>query len=188
MAQTESNMLPLKTKAPAFVLPNVVSGSQNNLDELIGSQGTLIVFMCNHCPYVIHLIDAFVQFSKEIEYQGIKTVSISSNSIRTHPQDGPEAMKKFAAQHSFHFPYLYDASQSVALDYDAACTPDFYLFDKNAELFYRGRFDASRPGNYLALTGEDLRGATTALLKNSEAPLKQYPSLGCNIKWHPENW
>jgi hypothetical protein len=187
MAQTESKMLPLKTKAPAFVLPNVISGKQNNIDELLGSKGTLIVFICNHCPYVFVFFVGVVVFCFVFVFVGIKTISISSNSIETHPQDGPEAMKKFAAEQSFHFPYLYDASQSVALDYDAACTPDFYLFDKNAELFYRGRFDASRPGNDLALTGEDLRAATTALLQNSEAPLKQYPSLGCNIKWHPEN-
>ena len=187
MALKYSSMLDLGTTIPEFELVNVLDDALFASASLKNSKPSLLMVICNHCPYVIHLIDALVQFSKEIESQGIKTISISSNSIETHPQDGPEAMKKFAAEHSFHFPYLYDASQSVALDYDAACTPDFYLFDKNAELFYRGRFDASRPGNDLALTGEDLRAATTALLQNSEAPLKQYPSLGCNIKWHPEN-
>jgi len=187
MAQTESNMLSLQTKAPNFDLPNVVSGSNNTLKELQGKKGTLIVFMCNHCPYVLHLIEELVAIAKEIAPQGIQTAAISSNSIETHPQDGPEEMKAFAEKFDFNFPYLYDATQTVAKSYDAACTPDLYLFDEKGALFYRGRFDASRPGNDIPLTGADLRAAVNALLSGENAPEMQYPSLGCNIKWHPES-
>jgi len=187
MAQTESNMLSLQTKAPHFSLSNVVSGELNSLDQVRGKEGTLIVFMCNHCPYVVHLIDALVAFAKSIEPKGIKTVAISSNSVETHPQDGPEDMKVFAKERGFTFPYLYDATQEVAKQYEAACTPDLYLFDAHGALFYRGRFDGSRPGNDIPLTGEDLKAAANALLAGNQAPEKQYPSLGCNIKWHPEH-
>ncbi|MGB1020680.1 MAG: thioredoxin family protein [Flavobacteriaceae bacterium] len=187
MAQTESKMLSLKTKAPEFNLPNVVNGSNHSFSELQGRQGTLLVFMCNHCPYVIHIIEALAAFAKDIEPQGISTIAISSNSVVTHPQDGPEAMKTFAEKFNFSFPYLYDATQEVAKSYDAACTPDLYLFDQKGELFYRGRFDTSRPGNDLPLSGSDLKTAVEFLLKGEKPPEKQYPSLGCNIKWHPEN-
>lgn len=186
MAQTESNMLSLKTKAPEFKLPNVVDMKNNSFSELQGKKGTLLVFMCNHCPYVIHIIEALVAFAKDIEMQGVNTIAISSNSIETHPEDGPEAMKTFAEKYEFSFPYLYDETQEVAKSYYAACTPDLYLFDQEGELYYRGRFDASRPGNNIPLSGSDLKMAVESLLKGESSPEKQYPSLGCNIKWHPE--
>lgn len=186
MAQTESNMLSLKTKAPEFQLPNVVDNTNTSFSALQGKQGTLLVFMCNHCPYVIHIVEALVAFAKDIKTQGVNTIAISSNSVETHPEDGPEAMKIFAEKYGFNFPYLYDETQEVAKSYDAACTPDIYLFDQKGELFYRGRFDASRPGNDLPLSGADLKMAIDNLLSGQNPPEKQYPSLGCNIKWHPE--
>lgn len=187
MALTESYMLPLGTPAPDFTLLNVRDQQPTHLQENSGKKGTLIVFMCNHCPYVVHLIDAFVTLAKSLEEQGIQTIAISSNDIHSHPQDGPEAMTQFASARNFSFPYLYDATQAVAHAYQAACTPDFYLFDQDLRLFYRGRFDASRPGNELPLNGADLKHATTALLQGQKIPDPQYPSMGCNIKWKAGN-
>ena len=183
MALTESYMLPLQTKAPPFLLPNVVSGSVETLDQLKGSTGTLVVFMCNHCPYVVHLLDALLATAKEFAQKGVNTIGISSNSILSHPQDGPDEMKKLALEKNFPFPYLYDETQEVAHAYNAACTPDFFLFDENKSLVYRGRLDDSRPGNDKPLTGKDLRAAIDALLSLQPISSVQYPSGGCNIKW-----
>lgn len=187
MALTESYMLPLGTLAPAFELPNTVLGISQCLDDIKGKKGTLVVFMCNHCPYVIHLLDEFIKSAQAFSEQQINTVAISSNSIHSHPQDAPEEMKSLALNKNFPFPYLYDATQEVAHKYQAACTPDFYLFDDALKLCYRGRYDNSRPGNDFPITGQDLHKAVDLLL-NKEAPIeKQYPSMGCNIKWHEGN-
>ena len=187
MSLTASNMLPLGTKAPDFELINTVDDKLLDLKSLVGKHGTLIVFMCNHCPYVVYLIEVIVSFSREMESKGIKTIAISSNSVNTHSEDGPLEMKKLARLKSFTFPYLFDASQEVAHAYQAACTPDFFLFDKALKLYYRGRFDASRPTNDLPINGSELRSACEGMLKSDPAPEKQYPSMGCNIKWHIGN-
>jgi len=187
MALTESYMLPLGTHAPNFILPDVVSNKDKSLQELKGEKGTLIIFMCNHCPYVVHLMEAIVKTAEKISNQGIATLAISSNSITSHPQDGPKKMRQLALEKKFSFPYLFDASQEVAHQYQAACTPDFYLFDNNLGLVYRGRYDASRPGNDIPITGEDLHQACDKMLNNHPMEDMQYPSLGCNIKWHQGN-
>ena len=184
MALTESFMLPLETKAPDFNLPNVIDGKYKSLNKIKGLEGTLIIFMCNHCPYVIHLLNGILKISEDFQKKGINTIAISSNSVKTHPQDGPEEMEIFAKNNSFSFPYLFDETQEVAKNYQAACTPDFYLFDKNLELYYRGRFDSSRPGNNLPVTGEDLNEAAELMLSKLSYNQKQYPSMGCNIKWN----
>ena len=187
MALVESNMLPLGTIAPDFSLPNVVDNTNNSLQQLKGENGTIVVFSCNHCPYVIHLLDAFVAFAKENKGKGIETIVISSNDVENYPADHPDLMRELALEKSFSFPYLYDESQAVAKAYDAACTPDFYLLNAKNELVYRGRFDASRPGNNTTITGEDLQNAVDNLLKKDPILEKQYPSMGCNIKWKAGN-
>lgn len=187
MALTESYMLPLGTKAPDFKLINTANNKYESRDQLKGEKGTLIIFMCNHCPYVVHLLDAIVSYSKELKTIGISTVAISSNSVDSHPQDGPEEMKQLSDKMQFDFAYLFDETQEVAHSYQAACTPDFYLFDHELKLYYRGRFDASRPSNDIAITGEDLRNASKKLLTNTSLEGMQYPSMGCNIKWKPGN-
>lgn len=187
MALTESNMLPLGTVAPDFDLLNVITGERESLNQLKGEKGTLMVFMCNHCPYVVHLLDSIISNSKKWKQQGIATIGISSNSILTHPQDGPEEMASLANEKSFGFPYLFDASQSVARAYDAACTPDFYLFDAALKLHYRGRYDGSRPGNDVAIDGADLQEAIDTMMVTKTPLAKQWPSMGCNIKWEASN-
>ncbi|MEK9604075.1 MAG: thioredoxin family protein [Flavobacteriaceae bacterium] len=187
MARTESFMLPLNTQAPFFSLPNSVNGTILTIDEIKGSKGTLVIFMCNHCPYVIHLLDKIVEVSDQIKEWGINTVAISSNDIEGYPEDRPELMKKLALEHSFGFPYLYDETQSVALDYQAACTPDFYLFDEGLKLVYRGRFDGARPKNDNPITGKDLLKACKSLFEGLPQEKDQIPSLGCGIKWKNGN-
>lgn len=187
MALTESYMLPLKTEAPSFSLTNVVSGQKESLKQLKGSSGTLIIFMCNHCPYVVHLMDAIVNTANKFSEIGVNTIAISSNSIISHPQDGPENMKKLALEKEFSFPYLFDDTQEVAHAYKAACTPDFYLFDSELSLYYRGRYDDSRPGNDQPITGKDLHQACTSMLTGEPTESLQYPSMGCNIKWFEGN-
>ena len=185
MALTESFMLPLGTDAPPFRLPNVVNDEMQELNQLKGVKGTLIIFMCNHCPYVIHLLDGILKTAEKLSNKKIKTIAISSNSVITHPQDGPNEMKKLAISKRFSFPYLYDQTQEVAKSYKAECTPDFYLFDEKLILSYRGRYDQSRPGNQIKVTGNDLHNAVELMITNSEQIKTQYPSMGCNIKWHP---
>ena len=187
MTLVESNMLPLGTIAPDFSLPNVVDNSMGSLCSLKGEKGTLIVFTCNHCPYVVHLLDAFVALAKKNKDLGIATIAISSNDVEKYPADHPDLMRKLAQEKQFMFPYLYDEAQTVAKAYDAACTPDFYLLNSHNVLVYRGRFDASRPGNDTPITGVDLQNAIDAMLKKDPIPEKQYPSMGCNIKWKPGN-
>ncbi len=183
MAYTESNMLPLGTKAPFFDLPDTVSGEMVNLENIRSEKCTVVMFLCNHCPYVIHVNPEIVRVVRDYQPRGVRFVGISSNDVKNYPQDGPEKMKEHAAAAGYKFPYLYDESQEVAKAYDAACTPDFYVFDGDLKLVYRGRIDGSRPKNDLPLTGADLRAALDAVLAGKPVAEKQYPSAGCNIKW-----
>lgn len=183
MALTESNMLPLGTVAPAFTLPDTVSDQAVNLTDVVGEKATVVMFLCNHCPYVIHVNEEIVRLVADYKNQGVGFVGISSNDVVNYPQDGPDKMKTHAQQAGYNFPYLYDESQDVAKAYDAACTPDFYIFDADKELAYRGRLDASRPNSGKPLTGEDLRAALDAVLGGGTVTAMQYPSAGCNIKW-----
>ncbi len=185
MALTESNMINLGTKAPGFSLHDTQSQHTLDLEQLKGVRGTLLMFICNHCPYVVHVMPELVRIEKEYVSKGINLVAISSNDVVAYPQDSPEKMSEFAREWGFTFPYLFDETQGVARDYDAACTPDFYLFDKDLKLVYRGRLDESRPRveHPKPLTGVDLRGALNAMLENGSISEIQYPSMGCNIKW-----
>ena len=187
MARTPSNMLALGTTAPDFDLPDTRTQQFYEWKDIQGSQGTLIVFICNHCPFVIHLIEPLVALSNDYLKKGIGIAFISSNDVLHYPQDGPEEMQKFADKYGMEFPYLYDESQQTAIDYQAACTPDFYLFNDQKELVYRGQFDDSRPGNAIAVSGQSLREAMDQLLQGNPPITEQRPSLGCNIKWKSEN-
>lgn len=181
MVKTASTMLPLGTTAPNFSLPNV-DGSNVSTSDYAGKP-LLVIFMCNHCPFVVHLRDALAAFGDEYAAKGLSIVGISSNDVENYPQDGPEEMKVEAKEAGYHFAYLYDADQAIAKAYKAACTPDFFLFDKDHSLVYRGQFDSSRPKSDTAITGEDLKAACDAVLAGSEVPTDQKPSIGCNIKW-----
>lgn len=183
MALTPSNMLPLGTQVPNFRLKDTNSNSHYSFDDLKGNKGTLVMFICNHCPFVHHVIDEVVKVANDYRVQGIGIIAISSNDAVKYPQDGPEKMTDFALEHKIHFPYLYDESQQVAKAFDAACTPDFYLFDNSGKLFYRGQLDDSRPGNNIPLSGTDLRNAIDAVIYNRTIATPQKPSIGCNIKW-----
>ena len=182
MTLTESFMLKLGTTASDFALPNTVDNNIVTLSDYT-QQPLLVMFICNHCPYVIHLATHLVNKAREFQQQGVAVVAISSNDISTHPQDGPEHMTRFAQQYGFSFPYLYDETQAIAKAYQATCTPDLYLFDAEHKLYYRGRFDNSTPGNGEPVTGDDLTVAVTAMLNDQPAPTTQLPSMGCNIKW-----
>jgi len=183
MARTPSNMLALQTQAPDFSLFDTVSGDTKNLQSLRGIRGTLIMFICNHCPFVVHVNPELSKLGKEYQEKGIGFIAISSNDVVNYPQDSPSLMTEIAQEAGYTFPYLYDETQEVAKAYDAACTPDFYLFDANLRLVYRGQLDNSRPGNGLPVTGLDLRTAMDALLKGDAISTNQKPSIGCNIKW-----
>jgi len=183
MAFTESNMLPLGSEAPPFYLPDTVSGKMMRLQEIASDKATVIMFLCNHCPYVVHVNEEIVRLANDYRAKGISFVGISSNDVENYPEDGPELMKVHAEKVKYPFPYLYDESQNVARAFDAACTPDFYVFDGSLKLVYRGRLDDSKPKNSLPLTGKDLRAALDAILSAKAVDQKQYPSGGCNIKW-----
>jgi len=183
MSLKESNMLALGTLAPTFSLPDTVSGSTLTYDDVRGDSGTLVVFSCNHCPFVIHINQELVSIANHYQDKGIGFVAISSNDVENYPEDSPEKMSLVAKVAQYSFPYLYDEDQSVAKAYDAACTPDFYLFDNNNKLVYRGRMDASRPGNGIPVTGADLRFALDAVCLGVKKITPQIPSAGCNIKW-----
>lgn len=183
MARTPSNMLPLGTQAPDFELFDTVSGTHLSLEDLKGPKGTVIMFICNHCPFVIHVNEQLVAIANSYKQRGIGFAAISSNDIVNYPQDAPELMKETAQRLGYPFPYLYDETQEIARAYDAACTPDFYLFDRALSLVYRGQLDHSRPGNGIPVTGSDLRAALEHLLKGEKIPEPQKPSIGCNIKW-----
>ena len=182
MVKTASTMLPLGTSAPNFSLLNV-DDSSVSLGDFADSKGLLVIFMCNHCPFVIHLREAIAKFADEYQTQGLAVVGISSNDVGSHHDDSPEKMKEEATNAGYNFPYLYDESQEVAKAYKAACTPDFFLFDADKALVYRGQFDSSRPGNDQPVTGADLRAAADAVLSGAQVSAEQTPSLGCNIKW-----
>lgn len=183
MALTSSTMLPLGTVAPDFALPDTVSGSEKTLTELRGARGTLVMFICNHCPYVQHVNPELVRLARDYLPRGIGVVAISSNDAQSHPADAPERMTEVAQRLGFPFAYLYDGSQAVARAYAAACTPDFFLFDAGLRLVYRGRLDDSTPGNGRPPSGADLRAALDALLGGCAPLSEQHASMGCNIKW-----
>lgn len=182
MVKTASTMLPLGTQAPDFSLTNV-DGTTVNLADFSGKPALLVMFMCNHCPFVVHLADHLAAFAREYQHQGAAIVGISSNDVANYPQDSPEQMVHEAEERGYTFPYLYDEDQSVAKAYKAACTPDFFLFDNDQKLAYRGQFDSSRPKSDIEITGADLRAAIDAVLAGKPAPAEQKPSIGCNIKW-----
>jgi peroxiredoxin len=182
-----STMLPLGTKAPDFTLRDVVSGQDVSLGDFDGSKGMLVMFICNHCPYVQHVRDGLARFGMDYQDSDLGIVAISANDAEAYPDDGPDAMRKEALRHGYTFPYLFDADQNVAAAYTAMCTPDFFLFDSNRELAYRGRFDESRPNSGIAVTGEDLRAAVNAVLAGQPTSADQWPSMGCSIKWKPGN-
>jgi peroxiredoxin len=182
MVRTPSTMLPLGTPAPDFALPDV-DGKTVKLADFEGSAGLLVVFMCNHCPFVIHLADALAAFGKEYQEKGLAMVGISANDADAYPADSHDKMALEAEARGYTFPYLYDETQDVAKAYRAACTPDFFLFDADHKLVYRGQFDSSRPDSGVKPTGEDLRAACDAVLAGKKPSEKQLPSIGCNIKW-----
>lgn len=182
MVRTPSTMLPLGTPAIDFQLPNV-DGSMVSFGDCRGPAGTLVMFICNHCPFVKHVADALAAIGREYPSRGIGVVAINSNDVSTHPADSPEQMVREAEERGYAFPYLFDETQGVAQSYRAACTPDFFVFDRNDRLAYRGQLDDSRPGNGLPVTAADLRMALDALLAGREPAAEQRPSIGCNIKW-----
>ena len=184
MVKTASTMLPLGSSAPPFSLPNV-DGQIVSLKNLTPTRGLLVIFLCNHCPFVKHLRTALAEFGKECQAKGVAVVGINSNDVTAHPDDSPAKMVEEHRSAGYTFPYLFDATQDVAKAYRAACTPDFYLFDEDLSLVYRGQFDASRPSNSQQVTGADLRAAVYALLAKKSPLLTQRPSIGCNIKWLP---
>ncbi|MFK7785856.1 MAG: thioredoxin family protein [Crocinitomicaceae bacterium] len=181
MALVESNHFELGSTAPNFTLLNTVSGESVSLTELKGEKGTAIFFICNHCPFVIHIMDELMQLGKDYANSGVNLIAISSNNVETHPQDGPKFMK--AVGEKLGYPYLYDASQDTAKAYSAACTPDLYVFDSELRLTYHGQLDDSRPGNNLPVTGKDIRTAVDSLIEGKPNTDVQKPSIGCSIKW-----
>ena len=186
MARTPSTMLPLGTSAPYFSLVNV-DGQTVSLSDFDDAPALLVIFMCNHCPYVIHVADHLAQLGQEYMARGLAVVGINSNDVASYPADSPEQMVAEAEERGYVFPYLYDETQEVAQAYQAACTPDFFLFDKNKKLVYRGQLDSSRPDSGIPVTGEDLRLAIDTVLSGQTPSEDQTPSLGCNIKWKAGN-
>jgi len=187
MAETPSTMAPLGMKVPGFRLPDAVSGRAVSLDDFKGAPALLVMFICNHCPYVKHVREHLSQLVREYQARGVAVVGISSNDALQFPDDGPEKMKQEARAAGYTFPYLYDEDQEVAKQYRAACTPDFFVFDKDRRLVYRGQMDDSRPNSGRPVTGKDLRAALDAVLAGRPAPADQKPSMGCNIKWKEKN-
>ncbi len=186
MAGVSSTMLALDTAAPDFSLPDT-TGQLVSLADYKQAPATLVVFMCNHCPYVKHIANQFAEFAREYQAKGVAVIGINANDVSTHPDDSPQKMAEEAKKIGYTFPYLYDETQEVAKSYRAACTPDFFLFDKDHKLAYRGQFDGSRPGNKIAVTGQDLRAALDAVLQDQPVPAEQKASMGCNIKWRAGN-
>ncbi|MDB3901110.1 thioredoxin family protein [Flavobacteriaceae bacterium] len=183
MARTPSVMIPLGFKAPAFELLDVKTDQIIKSEDLFGIKGTLIMFICNHCPFVKHINEQIVQIANDYKNSGIKLIAISSNDIINYPEDSPVEMKKIAIKEKFIFPYLFDETQIVAKSYDAACTPDFFIFNNSKKLVYRGQLDDSRPGNNIDVTGIDIRNALDSLINLKKVNPVQKPSIGCNIKW-----
>ncbi|MEK9771992.1 MAG: thioredoxin family protein [Opitutae bacterium] len=187
MVATPSTMVQLGTKARPFSLPDPQTGKVFEFIPSSKQQGSLIVFICNHCPYVLHLLPVLVDLCNQWQERGLKVIFISSNDVENYPADSPNLMAKLAQQYGFAFPYLYDEDQTVAFAYRAACTPDFFLYNSENSLYYRGQFDASRPGNEQAVNGNELAGAVARLFAKLPAPETQHPSLGCNLKWKKGN-
>jgi thiol-disulfide isomerase/thioredoxin len=188
MVETPSEMLPLGTKMPSFSLEDALTGKMvSDSDASAGKKATLVMFICNHCPFVKHVIDELGRLAADYIPKGMAVVAINSNDIAAHPEDAPANMKKLAASKGWRFPFLFDATQDVAKSFKAACTPDFFLYDANGKLAYRGQLDDSRPGNTIPVTGKDLRAALDAVLAGKPAAALQRPSIGCNIKWKPGN-
>lgn len=183
MARTPSTMMPLGTIAPSFNLLDTVSGKMLSLDELKSDLATVVMFICNHCPYVKHINAELVKVAKEYQAKGVSFIAISSNDVINYPDDAPEKMTETAGLEGYPFPYLYDESQEVARAYDAACTPDFFVFDKDLKCSYRGQFDDARPKTETPVSGKDLRHALDCMIEGNPVPEDQIPSLGCNIKW-----
>ncbi len=186
MALTPSTMLPLGTKAPEFTLADP-QGNKYSLQDFNNFDNLLVVFMCNHCPFVKHIINDFAVIADEYIRKGVGIVGINSNDTETYPDDKPEKMVEFAEERGIHFPYLVDETQQAAIQYKAACTPDFFLFDKDRKLVYRGQLDDSRPGNDKPVTGRDLKAAMEAVLHGTAVSAEQKPSMGCGIKWKAGN-
>ncbi|MFH5883731.1 thioredoxin family protein [Halalkalibaculum sp. DA3122] len=187
MSETASTMLALGTKAPDFSLPDVSTGDTVSLADFDDSRALLVIFMCNHCPYVKNIKEALVEFANDYDEEDLGIVAISSNEVENYPDDSPEKMAEDAERFGYPFPYLFDETQEVAHAYKAACTPDFFLFDEERELVYRGQFDDSRPGNDKPVTGKDLREAVDKVLEDGSIVEEQVPSMGCNIKWKKGN-
>ncbi len=187
MVLTPSTMLPLGTQAPDFRLPDVVSGQIISLTSFEDKTALLLMFICCHCPFVKHLVQSIAQLGKDYQHQSLGIIAISANDISKYPDDSPEKMKLMAQKLGINFPFCYDETQEVAKSYTAACTPDFFLFNKSKKLVYRGQFDDSRPSNQIPVTGTDLRQAIDCLLANKLIDFPQKPSIGCNIKWKPGN-
>jgi len=185
VVRTESTMLPLGTQAPSFNLEDVTSGTTVTLTNFIDKKGLLVMFICQHCPFVKHVEDELGKIGQDYVPQDIGILAISANSIETHPQDDPDNMREQVKRANFNFPYAYDATQEVAKSYTAACTPDFFLFDSDLKLAYRGQLDDARPGNDKPVNGKDLRAALDQLIAGQSVPEEQKPSIGCNIKWAP---
>lgn len=183
MARTESNEFATGTQAPDFNLINTIDNKSYGLNDLKGGKGTVIMFICNHCPFVIHVNEALVSLANEYQQKGIQFIAISSNDVENYPQDAPQLMKRLAKEENYPFPYLYDETQAVAKAYDAACTPDFYVFNADLKSVYHGQLDNSRPGNGISVTGIDMRSAIDNLLENKPPLAIQKPSMGCGIKW-----
>jgi peroxiredoxin len=187
MARTASTMLPLGTKAPEFQLPDVVSGETISLDRFAGKQGLVVIFLCRHCPFVKHVQGELAKLGRDYQNADLGIVAISANDAANYPDDAPDKLKEMAKELGLTFPLCYDESQETAKAYTAACTPDFFVFDRDRKLVYRGQFDDSRPGNDKPVTGKDLRSAIDAILAQSSVGEEQKPSIGCNIKWKPGN-
>lgn len=183
MSATQSMMTPLGAKAPDFNLYDTISGKSIGLKDITSDKATVVMFICNHCPYVILINEALVKLANEYINRGVSFVAISSNNVINYPEDGPEEMKKTALKLAYPFPYLYDETQEVAKLYNAQCTPDLFVYDKQLKLTYRGQFDSARPNNGIQPNGRDLRNALDNMLAGKPVPDKQIPSIGCNIKW-----
>lgn len=183
MARTPTIQIPLGFQAPDFTLPDLVSHKNLSLQDVKGDKITVIFFSCNHCPYVLHIMEKLVEIADSYAEKGVNFVAINSNDIENYPDDAPDKMTLFAKEYGFNFPYLFDQSQQVAKDYQAACTPDFNVFDANMTCVYRGQFDASRPGNDALVTGQDLIQTLEDILAGKQISAQQIPSVGCNIKW-----
>jgi len=183
MSAVRSRMVPLGTSAPYFKLPDVISGKEISLYDIKSDKATVIMFICNHCPYVKNMYEHLAKLTSEYMKKGISFAGINSNNFIAYPDDAPDKMKEVAERLGYEFPYLVDETQEVAKAYQAECTPDFFVYDKDLILVYRGQYDSSRPGNGIPVTGSDLKAALDAILEGRDVPKEQIPSVGCNIKW-----